>query len=290
MGQILNVLNVIVEQQRVSNKKQDDIVKAIAATNKRLTENTVVQVRLERKVDQLLSERATANVAEPIAQVQVTPADIENIPSEFALGSDLLDTLRRTSTCPGHFAAQTLPTVFPELFGPDQLRLLYNWDGKLNKRPLDDARKAVVTQYTLFFYPESRHAWKDVKDRINERLRRKVKPPTTKKTRKTQPPREPADEPADVSADQLAENEDTENIPPQDIPPENNLPIRSLDDSLPSQQHQSPISFSNNMPDFPPNQSFSMDNFGDVQNVSFGGNPNDSLFSNFSSLTQYLNH
>lgn len=131
MGQILNVLNVIVEQQRVSNKKQDDIVKAIAATNKRLTENTVVQVRLERKVDQLLSERATANVAEPIAQVQVTPADIENIPSEFALGSDLLDTLRRTSTCPGHFAAQTLPTVFPELFGPDQLRLLYNWDGKL---------------------------------------------------------------------------------------------------------------------------------------------------------------
>lgn len=68
--------------------------------------------------------------------------------------------------------------VFPELFGPMRLRLLYNWDGAKGKQPLDEQRKKVLRTYVNMYYPETRleSSWATCVAKVNEVLRRKYVP------------------------------------------------------------------------------------------------------------------
>ena len=62
-----------------------------------------------------------------------------------------------------------MPKVFPELFGPMRLRLIYNRDGSKGKQ-----RKKVLRTYVTMYYPETRvdSAWATCVVKENEVLRR----------------------------------------------------------------------------------------------------------------------
>ena len=96
---------------------------------------------------------------------------VESIPEDLVIGEEVLQS---ALNCAKHFATLILKSVWPELFGPQQRRMAYNWNGTRGKTPLDERRKRVVEIYTHFYFPETRHqkVWLDVVGRINERMKR----------------------------------------------------------------------------------------------------------------------
>ena len=136
---------------------------------------------MDQKLDQILvvlnrwTEQSATHPAAEQPYMSKTPDDI---PQELQLNTDFLQASRRKANNCGHFAAILVTKVFPELFGPMRLRLLYNWNGAKGKQPLDEQRKKVLRTYVNMYYPETRleSSWATCFAKVNEVLRRKYVP------------------------------------------------------------------------------------------------------------------
>ncbi|KAH3740085.1 hypothetical protein DPMN_046780 [Dreissena polymorpha] len=169
--QVFTYLNRMEELMRNQVRALGSLERSIVTVGKRLT---AVESRLER-LEVSISQKSQQQ-REPLA-----PIINEDNPQE-PTGGDLVDkvivaAIHREAHNEAHFACLLMPHVFPELFGPDKLRHLYNWHGVSGKQPLEGSRRQYVEQMTKFFYKEARSAtvWTAVVGRINERLRRKEK-------------------------------------------------------------------------------------------------------------------
>jgi len=97
---------------------------------------------------------------------------------------ELLLNLKLQSKSAGNFAKNICECLFPELFGPNHLRLKYSYNGGgiREKMALDEIRKEYLLRYVLYFNPDLNNTilWKTViVTSINECLRRPVRPKKT---------------------------------------------------------------------------------------------------------------
>jgi len=102
-----------------------------------------------------------------------------HVSSPFHIPYDDLRILFQVSRGAGNFAKKLVERLFPELFGPEQLRFNYSYYGRhgTNKLELDPARRKVIQSYVMQFYPQmtSHHNYqREVVNKINEGLRRPV--------------------------------------------------------------------------------------------------------------------
>ena len=110
-------------------------------------------------------------------QEPVTDELFADVPSHYRLGLEELRDLQTSSSEAGNFALGLTRKLFPELWGPGNLRLKYSYNGGgvCNKEELDAERKAVIVKYLNAFYPATKKTsvWKDsVIPKINKGLRR----------------------------------------------------------------------------------------------------------------------
>ena len=186
VNQLQYSVNVCIEQLREYNKNNNENKKAVAATNRRITELESTVTRVETKIDQLMlmfAQQGQSNIGAnngTAANAHTTGAyaTVEEIAPHLRVPSETLTLTHRKSHGAGHFASLLLPVIFPELFGPMRTRLNYNWDGCRAKNPLDAEKKSVLKTYTNMYYPESRteSSWAACVSKINECLRRKYVP------------------------------------------------------------------------------------------------------------------
>lgn len=122
---------------------------------RRVTDLELYQQRLESKVDQLLNRQQQVAL---IPQIQAEGDDIQPaIPDIYTIApTDITSMMESAKSC-GNFAAALTKRFSPELFGHENLRYFYNWNGGgPQKNPgLDPARKEI-RQYTMQMYPEMR--------------------------------------------------------------------------------------------------------------------------------------
>lgn len=174
-------------------RKSVDIVnKKIDATNRRTTHletlpttaiaktNIIIDVLRRQSSDNTMTQLNPVMHSQTTAEETPSTPTTEGIPAEFRIDDTQLRVLVRESRNAGNFTVNITRKLFPELFGEGQLRLEYNWygGGKLSKKELDPARKHVVKQYVVYFFPEfqSHEAWRErVVPKINECLRRNDK-------------------------------------------------------------------------------------------------------------------
>ncbi|XP_052243059.1 uncharacterized protein LOC127852964 [Dreissena polymorpha] len=102
--------------------------------------------------------------------------------STLGLPEEEVRRIHEESNNAGHFACLLVRKVFPELFGPGNLRSLYNWNGNGQKKKLalNETRRKAVSSAVLGYHPEVRgpgpfQDWVIIK--VNEMLRRNDKRP-----------------------------------------------------------------------------------------------------------------
>ncbi|KAH3725414.1 hypothetical protein DPMN_051247 [Dreissena polymorpha] len=136
-----------------------DQTRAMISMGKRLTKQEAAVERLEV----LLASR------QPLQPILPDPDQENQMPETSLVDKVIVDAINREANNEAHFACLLLPHVFPELFGVDKLRLLFNWNGAAAKQALDASRKAYVENMTKFFYPDARSTsvWTAVVMRIN---------------------------------------------------------------------------------------------------------------------------
>ena len=185
-AQVMHGLNMVSEQLRDVQRQNEEIKRMLQATNKRQTNLEIAILRVEKKIDTSLSQR----IPEPTPVTTATTHQdggvtlsgsllapvprVESIPEDLVIGEEILQSALNCAKSGKHFATLILKSVWPELFGPQQRWMAYNWNGTRGKTPLDERRKRVVEIYTHFYFPETRYqkVWSDVVARINERMRR----------------------------------------------------------------------------------------------------------------------
>ena len=178
MMALMNTVNLTMEKmfdcikdyQQSMNRKQD-------TTNKRLTALEDAMTTVIERLDEM---KATREVSAAIPQDNAVPDDdmFGDIPSLYRFSLDELRELQNEATGPGNFALSLTRKLYPELFGPGQLRLKYSYHGGgvREKQELDPERKAALVRYVQAFYPATKKTsiWKDsVIPKINEGLRRR---------------------------------------------------------------------------------------------------------------------
>ncbi|CAG2201051.1 unnamed protein product [Mytilus edulis] len=121
-------------------------------------------------------KKANEQVIRTVVDRQQVPAipDLYNIPNEE------LTRIKVSAKSSGNFAAALTKRFFPELYGMDNLRYFYNWNGggKHGKRELDPARREIIRQFTVRMYPEVRQEdifRTNVINAVNEMLRQPKK-------------------------------------------------------------------------------------------------------------------
>ena len=124
--------------------------------------------------------KATKEVSSAIEQDRAVQEDnmFGDIPSTYRFSLEQLRELQSESTGPGTSALSLTRKLYPELFGPGQLRLKINYHGGgvLEKQELDPERKAALVRYVQAFYSAAKKTsiWKDsMIPKINEGLRRR---------------------------------------------------------------------------------------------------------------------
>ncbi|CAG2217351.1 unnamed protein product [Mytilus edulis] len=104
--------------------------------------------------------------------------DEENtIPEEMVIPGDGLTILKDRAHSAGNFASILLKELMPQLFGQENLRNMYNWNGGgINaKREVCPRAKLAIRQYVNHYYPECRkeETFRNVVvHKVNEALRR----------------------------------------------------------------------------------------------------------------------
>lgn len=114
-------------------------------------------------------------------QNNTLPEDFYNdLPEPYRYDVKTLLDLKMNSVSPGNFAKRLCMRIWPELYGPDNLRLKYSYygGGPLGKIAMDDRRKCYLRKYVIQFFPHCAvdGVWKGtIVSKINESLRRPVK-------------------------------------------------------------------------------------------------------------------
>jgi hypothetical protein len=102
--------------------------------------------------------------------------NFSDIPQVYQISQTTMKELKASCRNAGVFAGNIIKMLFPELFGPSNLRFRYSFfgGGKLKKIELDRQRKSYMRRYVTAAYPEvsSESDWKIIVDRVNELLRR----------------------------------------------------------------------------------------------------------------------
>ncbi|CAC5384752.1 unnamed protein product [Mytilus coruscus] len=150
---------------------------AVTSIQKNLdTLNKKVNTGLESKQDQILSRQHRTTIPAVVVDNLQVPA----IPDMYNLSNEELTRIKVSAKSAGNFAAALTKRFFPELYGMDNLRYFYNWNGggKHSKRELDPARREIIRQFTVQMYPEVRQEdifRTNVINAVNEMLRRQPK-------------------------------------------------------------------------------------------------------------------
>ena len=132
-------------------------------------ENTVTE--LKKDSDRLTMQREDVPVS--LSQRDVSSSkntwsiDTENIPPVYSIPTETLQNIQQNASSTGNFGRKLVKKLFPELFGPENLRIQYNWygGGQNNKNRLDPQQTEIIRGYILLFYPEVRDS-----DVLNEQL------------------------------------------------------------------------------------------------------------------------
>jgi len=174
-----NIIQALTQQVTSIHRTVESQQKKLDLTNRRMGELESTLSRVEGKIDQLLASINGRQLSIPANDLDEEQS-LDNIPVEYAIGISSLQQMCQESNCAGNFAAKLTKKFFPELFGPLNLRLMYNWygGGKLCKQEMDPMRKDIIKRYVQHFYPDVRNtnAWKDrVVPKVNELLRRTEK-------------------------------------------------------------------------------------------------------------------
>ncbi|CAC5392036.1 unnamed protein product [Mytilus coruscus] len=132
--------------------------------------------RLASQQDQILARQHRPTIPAAVVDDQQVPA----IPDLYNLPNEELTRIKISAKSAGNFAAALTKRFFPELYGMDNLRYFYNWNGggKHGKRELDPARREIIRQFTVRMYPEVRQEdifRTNVINAVNEMLRRQPK-------------------------------------------------------------------------------------------------------------------
>ncbi|XP_062587500.1 zinc finger and BTB domain-containing protein 5-like isoform X1 [Saccostrea cucullata] len=102
--------------------------------------------------------------------------DFSDIPKSYRISKVALEEMKANSKNAGVFAGNVIKMLFPELFGPSNLRFKYSFfgGGILKKNELDRQRKSYMRRYVTAMYPGifSEGDWKDIVNKVNEMLRR----------------------------------------------------------------------------------------------------------------------
>ena len=183
---MLSAINLGIEKV---NKRQAEFEQSISrkldTANKRMTN---IELTLNTVLQRLDEARATSyRISEP--EQTVSEEIFADIPECYRIDLEELRELQISSSCAGNFALGLTRKLFPELFGPGNLRFKfgYNGGGVLGKEELDVDRKAVIVKNVHAFYPSTKKTsvWKDsVIPKINEGLRRKEGPTEEEKQKK----------------------------------------------------------------------------------------------------------
>jgi len=106
----------------------------------------------------------------PLTDIAVHPdyrVDIfADIPDPYKLSVEEILKLAEHPFNLGHFATKLVGRLFPELFGPGDVRKEYSYfgGGIFNKTELDPERKKYIQRYVLYIFPQmaDRQLWKSV--------------------------------------------------------------------------------------------------------------------------------
>ncbi|VDH89900.1 Hypothetical predicted protein [Mytilus galloprovincialis] len=176
LGPVMSALAAIGSSVTSIQKNLDTMNRKNDTVLRRLTDLEVMCTRLARQQDQILAGQHRPTIPAAVVDDQQVPAipDLYNIPNEE------LTRIKVSAKSSGNFAAALTKRFFPELYGMDNLRYFYNWNGggKHGKRELDPARREIIRQFTVRMYPEVRQEdifRTNVINAVNEMLRRQPK-------------------------------------------------------------------------------------------------------------------
>lgn len=147
--------------------------------DKRLKAMETEQHKLHAKQDSL-ERLLTQRQATPglLAVDSDNETDEENtVPADMIIPDDRLIILKDRAHSAGNFASILLKELMPHLFGQENLRNMYNWNGGgINaKKEVCPRAKLAVRQYVNHYYPECRkeETFRNVAvHKVNEALRR----------------------------------------------------------------------------------------------------------------------
>ncbi|CAC5388209.1 unnamed protein product [Mytilus coruscus] len=147
--------------------------------DKRLKAMETEQHKLHAKQDSL-ERLLTQSQATPglLAVDSDNETDEENtVPADMIIPDDRLIILKDRAHSAGNFASILLKELMPHLFGQENIRNMYNWNGGgINaKKEVCPQAKLAVRQYVNHYYPECRkeETFRNVVvHKVNEALRR----------------------------------------------------------------------------------------------------------------------
>ena len=163
---MLTKLNAKVDAlSRRQNNVENIVTELKKASDRRAAQREDVPVALSQR--DVSSSETTSSI------------DTENIPPEYSITTESLRNIRQSASGAGNFGLKLVKKLFPELFGPENLRFQYNWygGGQNNKKRLDPQRTEIIRGYIMLFYPEVRDSdmfKRTVVNSVNEGLRRPI--------------------------------------------------------------------------------------------------------------------
>ncbi|CAC5392040.1 unnamed protein product [Mytilus coruscus] len=176
LGPVMSALAAIGSAVTSIQKNLDTLNKKVDTGLRRLTELEVMHKRLASQQDQILARQHRPTIPAAVVDDQQVPV----IPDLYNLPNEELTRIKISAKSTGNFAAALTKRFFPELYGMDNLRYFYNWNGggKHGKRELDPVRREIIRQFTVRMYPEVRQEdifRTNVINAVNEMLRRQPK-------------------------------------------------------------------------------------------------------------------
>ena len=123
-----------------------------------------------------VSSVTTSYTPVPRLHVASDGDEFQDIPAPHRLSTEQLFKIQAHSRSVGILATKLISRLYPELFGDDNLRKKYNYNGyRGEKMELDRQRKTYFQRYILFLHPElqdSKAFQSRVVNPVNEFLRR----------------------------------------------------------------------------------------------------------------------
>ncbi|KAH3888352.1 hypothetical protein DPMN_012385 [Dreissena polymorpha] len=163
----------------------------LVAQNRRFDAQAIMIQDLHRNVRDIRQHLDEAQALNRRA-VSSEPSTVVDL-STLGLPEEEVRRIHRESHNAGHFACLLVKRVFPELFGPGNLRSLYNWHGggQNKKLALEEPRRETVCNAVLAYHPDVRGVepfQERVVIKVNEMLRRKERRPLARRELNTDTP------------------------------------------------------------------------------------------------------